>query len=622
MSIYSYYNLTSVKNDVYKKQKTTIKNFLNEELNKKYSVALTNAINLSANYDIITALETGDRDTLIEKLKILSKVYRDNTNFKNIKIHIHTKDIKSFLRNWKPQKWGDDLSSFRKTILKVKETKKPLVTNEMGRAGITIRGLAPIMPNGEYIGSVEFMMGYNSIAKNARKKDMEALVLVKKKENVKTFKKRLSTKYYEVSLKNKVINKELLKEINNIDFSKVKDYILTPNYYVTKTELKDLNGKTAGYVVGAQKLKYVNEIVSKTQNIVYSQLMISLLVNLIIVMLILYIYNKTIATPMKHFKENIVNIIQKGDLTKRIEINKQDEIAQVSTLVNELLEKFSSIIHQIKSSSQQNKSVSSITYKNTQELLDKAIKESEIANQTKTNINKIKEIVEKSANSAVQTVKDVEEAYQKLQLVQDEFQKITENLQLKSSNEMDLASKLTELSQNAQDTKSVLNIIGDIAEQTNLLALNAAIEAARAGEHGRGFAVVADEVRQLAEKTQKSLVEISTVINLMIQSTENISSEMQQSAQEMNILVDKSGEIQNIIDTSSEKLEHSKTSVENINKDSQKIDKDLEKIVSKTNDLDKIIHENKQNIDENLQSVLKLESVASELDNKLEVFKV
>ncbi|MFA6138757.1 MAG: methyl-accepting chemotaxis protein [Sulfurimonas sp.] len=142
----------------------------------------------------------------------------------------------------------------------------------------------------------------------------------------------------------------------------------------------------------------------------------------------------------------------------------------------------------------------------------------------------------------------VNEANHNLQEMGEKISKFNSDVENTAEIEQSMSAKLNELTHSAEEIKNVLTVISDIADQTNLLALNAAIEAARAGEHGRGFAVVADEVRKLAERTQKSLTEIHGSVNIVVQSINETSEKMNDNADNITHLSTASRNVNSIIE--------------------------------------------------------------------------
>jgi len=311
---------------------TDLSSFFNEAMDCKKSIGLTNAINIAKNYYVIESLKSNDRELAIRGLNEVAKDFKANTKYKNIKVHIHDKDIHSFLRAWKPEKWGDDLSGFRKTIVAVKENKTPIVGIELGRAGMVLRGLAPVQTD-TYLGSVEFMQGLNSIVKDGAKKFGIDMVVVMDNRYLSTataLKNAEKVGDYTLAVKPDVVNKEFFSELSQVEISK-EGIQQSKHYFVTSLPIYDFSKQLIGYAVLGKKLKDVEHIVAQSENSLLTQVIIMAFIDLVILGLLMWIIKAAVTDPIQNL-DKVARDLAAGDadLSRRLDVASGDEIGEAA----------------------------------------------------------------------------------------------------------------------------------------------------------------------------------------------------------------------------------------------------------------------------------------------------
>jgi methyl-accepting chemotaxis protein len=265
----------------------------------------------------------------------------------------------------------------------------------------------------------------------------------------------------------------------------------------------------------------------------------------------------------------LANELRNGNLAHRIATEGQDEIALAALDINQSLNNMQKVIQEIKNSSHENGNTAaqlSVVAIEIGKRIEKNANEI-VANEFElTNVEKI---IESTTEQSMLMAKEIANVNIMLQQAKAKIVSMDEDIQHSSEAESILAEDLERLSQEANQVHSILTMIGDIADQTNLLALNAAIEAARAGEHGRGFAVVADEVRKLAERTQKSLTEINSTIQIILQSINDAGEKMANNARSIKATSESSKLVQETIGITVDTMSRAKDKVETTAKEAE-----------------------------------------------------
>ena len=594
-----------IENEVYKTTSEELQALAVGKLNAKRQIGITNAISIANDGRVKKALRVNNRKLAILSLNGVSIKMKKNTKFKNIKVHMHTKDNKSFVRNWNNKKFGDDLSSFRKSIVQVNITGNPVNTFEVGNAGLSLRSVACIIDdNGKQLGSIEFIQGVNSVAKQFAKSKSNFVLLMDENLKRKTIPYEKQFKNYQIS--QKFINKDFLTNAKNIEMDKLfkNGYIIGDKYFYTYIDIKDFENKKLGIVLLGKPLSIVNQTLDGAKQLIYIALIIIIIMALTIVIVSSVLINNFVSKPLKKFEYGLLNffkyINRETSNVEYLDDSSIDEIGSMSKVLNQNIEKTQKGIEEdrmlIKDAqvvlgrlskgwlsqhivaNTSNHSLNELKdtvnsalvnlkdkFININTLLEQytslnyinkldveGIEKGGVFDKLLTNINVLRDAItimlvenksngltlDDSSNILLVNVDKLNtnsnESATALEETAAALDQITSNISHNTDNVVKMAGYANELTTSAHEGQNLANqttkamdeiakqvtsinkaisVIDQIAFQTNILSLNAAVEAATAGEAGKGFAVVAQEVRNLASRSAEAASEIKTLVS-------------------------------------------------------------------------------------------------------------